>query len=282
MGKQLVFGRKTLVMGVLNVTPDSFSDGGLYIDPKKAVGRAKEMVLEGADIIDVGGESTRPGSEPVSVDEEIKRVVPVIKEIKNTLPASDAVLISIDSYKSEVVRQALLEGANIVNSLGGFLFDEKLADVAKEFNVPVIIYHIKGESKIMQQEPVYKDVIKDIMGFFREQIKIGVSKGLKREQFLVDPGIGFGKTVEQNLEIVKRLSEIKSLELPIVIGVSRKSHLGKLLQEELKLDTLPSPTERLEASLAETAIAVLSGANIVRIHDVLQTKKFLALLDRLK
>ncbi len=282
MGKQLVFGRKTLVMGVLNVTPDSFSDGGLYIDPKKAVGRAKEMVLEGADIIDVGGESTRPGSEPVSVDEEIKRVVPVIKEIKNTLPASDAVLISIDSYKSEVVRQALLEGANIVNSLGGFLFDEKLADVAKEFNVPVIIYHIKGKPKIMQQEPVYKDVIKDIMGFFREQIKIGVSKGLKREQFLVDPGIGFGKTIKQNLEIVKRLSEIKSLELPIVIGVSRKSHLGKLLQEELKLDTLPSPTERLEASLAETAVVVLNGANIIRTHDVLQTKKFLALLDRLK
>jgi len=278
----LVFGRKTLVMGVLNVTPDSFSDGGLYIDPKKAVGRAKEMVLEGADIIDVGGESTRPGSEPVSVDEEIKRVVPVIKEIKNTLPASDAVLISIDSYKSEVVRQALLEGANIVNSLGGFLFDEKLADVAKEFNVPVIIYHIKGKPKIMQQEPVYKDVIKDIMGFFREQIKIGVSKGLKREQFLVDPGIGFGKTIKQNLEIVKRLSEIKSLELPIVIGVSRKSHLGKLLQEELKLDTLPSPTERLEASLAETAVVVLNGANIIRTHDVLQTKKFLALLDRLK
>jgi len=280
MGKQLwLLGKKTLIMGVLNVTPDSFSDGGLYIDLKKAVSRARQIFEEGADIIDIGGESTRPGSEPVSVNEEIKRVVPVIKEIKKILPN---VLISIDSYKSDVVRQALLEGASIVNSLGGFLFDEKLTGVVKKFDVPIIIYHIKGKPKTMQQEPVYKDVIKDIMGFFREQIKIGVSKGLKREQFLVDPGIGFGKTVEQNLEIIKRLSEFRSLKLPIVIGASRKSHLGKLLQEELKLDTLPSPLERLEASFAEASVAILNGANIVRTHDVLETKKFLVVLDRLK
>jgi len=279
MLKGMSLNKKTLIMGVLNVTPDSFSDGGLYVDPQKAVFRAKKMVEEGADIIDVGGESTRPGSEPVSVDEEIKRVTPVIKEIKNTLPN---VLISIDSYKSEVVKEALLKGAEIVNSLGGFLFDERLCLVVKEFDVPIIIYHIKGKPKTMQQIPTYKDVVKDIIDFFEEQINIGVSKGLKKEQFFIDPGIGFGKTVEQNLEIIKRLTEFKSLGLPIVIGVSRKSHLGKLLQDELKLGTLPSPTERLEASLAETAITVLNGANIVRTHDVLQTKKFLAVLDRLK
>lgn len=270
MTDKLFLERKTLLMGVLNVTPDSFSDGGLYLNPEKAVRKAKEMVLEGADFIDVGGESTRPGSESVSINEEIKRVIPVIKEIKKILPN---VLISIDSYKSEVVREALLKGAEIVNSLGGFLFDDKLAAVLKEFDVQIIIYHIKGKPKTMQQTPNYKDVVKDIIDFFEEQINIGVSRGLKREQFLIDPGIGFGKTVEQNLEIIKRLTEFKSLGVPIVIGVSRKSHLGKVLQEELKLSSLPSPLERLEASLAETAVAVLNRANIVRTHDVLQTKK---------
>lgn len=282
MARILRFGKKTLIMGVLNVTPDSFSDGGLYIDPEKAVGRAKQMVEEGADIVDVGGESTRPESQSISVDQEIARVIPVIREIKKVLAASDAVSISIDSYKSEVVRQALLEGASIVNSLGGFLFDDKLISIVREFNAPIIIYHIKGKPKTMQKAPVYKDVVNDIMEFFREQIKIGVSKGLKREQFLIDPGIGFGKTVEQNLEIIKRLSEFGSLKLPIVIGVSRKSHLGMILKDEVKFSEVPSPTERLEASLAETAVAVLNGAKIVRTHDVLQTKKFLAVLDRLK
>lgn len=279
MKSKLVFSEKTLVMGVLNLTLDSFSDGGLYQNINDALQRAKQMVKEGADIIDVGGESTRPGSEAVSVDEEIKRVAPIIKEIRKILPN---VLISIDSYKSEVVKEALLKGANMVNSLGGFLFDKKLAPVVGKANVPIIIYHIKGKPKTMQQKPVYKDVVKDIMRFFREQIRIGVSKGLKRKQFLIDPGIGFGKTIEQNLEIIKRLKEFKSLKFPIVVGISRKSHLGKVLQDELRLPTLPSPIERLEASLAETAVAVLNGAKIVRTHDVLQTKKFLAVLDKLK
>lgn len=277
--KKMILGEKTIVMGVLNVTPDSFSDGGLYLDPDKAKARAKEMASEGADIIDVGGESTRPGSEPISISNEIRRVIPVIKQIRKMPNIS----ISIDSYRGEVVKGALLAGADMVNSLGGFLFDKKLAKIVSRFKVPIIIYHIKGQPRTMQKGEIkYKDVVKDIVDFFNEQIKIGIAYGVRRNQFLIDPGIGFGKTVEQNIEIVKRLSEFKSLKLPIVIGVSRKSHLGTILQDELKLSTLPSPTKRLEASLAETAIAVLNGVKIIRTHDVLETKKFLAVLDKLK
>lgn len=278
---ELQLGCSTLVMGILNVTPDSFSDGGLFLDPEKAVLRAERMLEEGADIIDVGGESTRPGSKSVSKDEELKRVIPVIKGIRKKL--NKKIFISIDTYKAGVARGAIKAGANIINSLGGFLFDKKLASIVSEFRVPIIIYHIKGEPKSMQKgEVVYKDVIGEIKKFFEDQIKFGLSKGLRREQFIIDPGIGFGKTVEQNLEIIKRLSEFKSSKLPICIGVSRKSHIGTILKNELKLSNPPLPTERLEASLAETAVAVLNGARIVRTHDVLQTKKFLTALDKLK
>lgn len=279
--KSLTLGGKTVIMGVLNVTPDSFSDGGLYYaNPEKALKRAAQMLGEGARIVDVGGESTRPGSDPISIAEELSRVIPIIKVIRKTLPE---ILISIDSYKSEVVKAALLEGADMVNSLGGFSFDLNLAKVIKDFNVQIIIYHIKGRPKDMQgSKQRYKDVIKDSMDFLKEQIKFGMISGLKRKQFLIDPGIGFGKNVSQNLEIIKRLSEFRLLKLPIVVGVSRKSHLGQILKDDLNLSILPFPAERLEASLAETAVAVLNGAKIIRTHDVLQTKKFLAVLDKLK
>lgn len=267
-------------MGILNVTPDSFSDGGLYFLLDKATIRVEEMIRQGADMIDVGGESTRPGAESISINEELKRVIPVIKKIKEKFPN---IPISIDTYKSEVAGEALGSGTNIVNSLGGFIFDKKLADITAKFKCKIVIYHIKGEPRSMQKgELKYKDVVSDIKKFFEKQIAFGISKGIKRDRFIIDPGIGFGKTLEQNLEIVKRLNEFKALSLPIAIGVSRKSHLGKVLQDELKLSTLPSPTQRLEASLAETAIAVLNGASIVRTHDVLETKKFLTVIDRLK
>ena len=275
-----MLGKKTLIMGVLNVTPDSFSDGGLYIDQRKAVKRALQMVSEGADMIDIGGESTRPGSKSVSEDEELQRVLPVIKTIRKKLPDTR---LSIDTYHAEIAKKAIAAGATIVNSLGGFLFDPKLADVVADASCPIIIYHIKGKPKTMQKgEIVYKDVIGDIKKFFAEQTAFGVAKGIKREQFLLDPGIGFGKKVEQNLEIIKRLSEFQALGLPIVIGVSRKSHLGIVLKEALHFKDIPQPSERLEASLAETAIAVLHGASIVRTHDVLQTKRFLTVLDNVR
>jgi dihydropteroate synthase len=275
-------GNKTLVMGILNVTPDSFSDGGLYFDDvAKAVARVEQMIEEGADIIDIGGESTRPGSASISPEEELKRIVPIIDTVSNKL--GDRIMLSIDTYKSSVAREALRAGADMINSLGGFTFDNTLADVAAASGCPLVIYHIQGEPRTMQAGPiVYRDVIDDIAVFFQKEIYFGLSKGMKREQFILDPGIGFGKTLEHNLEIIKRLHEFQTLDLPLLIGVSRKSHLGKLLQERLGLPHMPGASERLEASLAETAVAVLKGASIVRTHDVLPTVKFLTVLDALK
>jgi dihydropteroate synthase len=275
-------GKKTLVMGILNVTPDSFSDGGLYFDDvAKAVARVVQMIEEGADIIDIGGESTRPGSAQISTEEELKRIIPIISAVR--LKLGDNITLSIDTYKSSVAREALQEGADMVNSLGGFLFDKNLADVVVEFNCPTVIYHIRGEPRTMQQGSiVYNDVIDDIVVFFQKQIYFGLSKGMQREQFILDPGIGFGKTLENNLEIIKRLHEFQKLDLPLLISASRKSHLGKLLQARLGLQQMPDASKRLEASLAEIAVAVLKGASIIRTHDVLPTKKFLTVLDALK
>lgn len=274
-------GRKTLLMGILNLTPDSFSDGGEYFqNVDKAVGRAKQMIEEGADIIDIGGESSRPGSDKISEHKELDRVIPVIKAIRKELPQ---ILLSIDTYKAVVAKEALNCGVDIINSLGGFLFDKNMADVAAQTGCPVILYHIKGDPKTMQKgEIIYKDVIEEIMEFFNKQIEFGLEKGVKREQFFLDPGIGFGKTVSQNVEIIKRLTEFKKLNLPIVIGVSRKSHLGKLLQQELHLKQAPATSERLEAGLAKTAVAVLNGVAIVRTHDVAETRRFLSILDLFK
>ncbi len=273
---------KTLVMGILNVTPDSFSDGGLYFDDiAKAVARVEQMIEEGADIIDIGGESTRPGSTTISPEEELKRIIPIIDAVSNKL--GDKVILSVDTYKSFVAKEALQAGVKMINSLSGFTFDNALADVVAEFDCPIAIYHIKGEPQTMQKGSiVYKDIIDEIVVFFQKEIYFGLSRGMKREQFILDPGIGFGKTLEHNLEIIKRLHEFKKLDLPLLIGASRKSHLGKLLQQRLGLPQMPGASERLEASLAETAVAVLKGASIVRTHDVLPTVKFLTVLDAIK
>jgi dihydropteroate synthase len=279
--KHLELGKSTAIMGILNVTPDSFSDGNLYYnDVALAVGRAKTMLKEGADIIDVGGESTRPGSKFVGAEEEAQRVIPVIKGMRSKL--GNNFMISIDTYKADVARQALLAGADMVNSLSGFSFDRKMADVVAQFKCPIIIYHIKGRPKTMQKGEIrYKDVVDDISKFFKSQIAFAKQKGISKSQLLIDPGIGFGKSLEQNLEIVRKLGEFSSLKVPIVIGVSRKSHLGLLLKEQLGLDEIPGPSQRLAASLAETAIAVGHGAHIVRTHDVSQTKRFVVALDAL-
>jgi dihydropteroate synthase len=275
-------GKKTLVMGVLNVTPDSFSDGGLYFDDiAKAVERVEQMIEEGADIIDIGGESTRPGSTTISPEEELKRIIPILDAVSNKL--RDKVMLSVDTYKSSVAKEALQAGAKMINSLGGFTFDNTLADVVAAFDCPIAIYHIHGEPQSMQAgSMVYLDVIDEIVVFFQKQIFHGLSRGMKREQFILDPGIGFGKTLEHNVEIIKRLHEFEKFGLPLLVGVSRKGHLGKLLQQRLGLAHMPGASERLEASLAETAVAVLKGASIVRTHDVLPTVKFLAVLDAIK
>jgi len=270
----------TLVMGILNITPDSFSDGGLYFNNiKVAIEHASQMISEGADIIDVGGESTRPGAKPVSASEEIERVVPVISALKEKFGKN--ILISVDTNKGEVAKAAINAGADIINSLGGFHFDPTLADVVSKNGVPVVIYHIKGEPQTMQKTAItYKNVVAEINKFFRDQIAIGKKHGVAKDQYILDPGIGFGKSVAHNLLIVKEFSSFKGFKLPLLVGVSRKSHLGEVLKKKLSLETLPH--ERIEAGLAGAAIAVRCGASIVRTHDVLATKKFFAVLDTLK
>ena len=213
-----------------------------------------------------------------SEKEELNRVLPVIKAIKRI---DKNIPVSIDTYKSNVALRALKNGAAIVNSLGGFAFDPKLTNVVRKFHCPIIIYHIQGEPKTMQQgDNVYKDLIGEIKKFFKNQIKIGERAGLKKNQFIIDPGIGFGKTFEQNIKIVKELDKFKSFGLPIAFGTSRKSHLGRILMDELKLKKIPPSGKRLEAALAETAIAYVNGARIIRTHDVLETKKFVTTLER--
>jgi dihydropteroate synthase len=269
--------KKLQIMGILNTTPDSFSDGGLYLDPDAAITRAGQMIQEGADIIDIGGESTRPGSEKISASEEIKRVIPVIKAVKKSFPET---VVSIDTYKYDVAKEAVKNGCTIINSLGGFSLDRNLVNIVVKSDCQLIIYHIKGSPSTMQKGHImYTDVVGEISGFFDEQITFGNNHGVKKEQFILDPGIGFGKSLEHNLEIIKRLDEFKIFGLPVAIGVSRKSHLGIILKNELGIGT--SPLERVEAGLAETAIAVQKGATIIRTHDVSETKKFLAVLTKL-
>lgn len=269
-------------MGILNVTPDSFSDGGLYFDDiPKAVARVDKMIEEGADIIDIGGESTRPGSTSISPEEELKRILPIVDAVRNKL--DDKIVLSVDTCKSSVAKAVLQAGAHMINSLGGFSLDNTLIDVIALFDCPIVIYHTKGIPPTELPEfTVYKDIIDEIMVFFQQQIFRGLSYGLTREQFILDPGIGFGKTLEQNIKIIRRLQEFAQLHLPLLVGVSRKGHLGNILQQKLALAHRPDVTERLEASLAETAVAVLNGASIVRTHDVLPTVKFLAVLDTIK
>lgn len=263
-------------MGILNTTPDSFSDGGLYLNPEAAVKRAEQMLEEGADIIDIGGESTRPGSEKISAEEEIKRIIPVIKTIKKQFPT---VTLSVDTWKHEVAEEAVKNGCTIINSLGGFSQDRNLVNIVVKSDCKIVIYHIKGTPGTMQKGHImYTDVVKEIAEFFNEQITFGKSRGIRKEQFILDPGIGFGKTLEHNLEIIRNLDTFKKFDLPIAIGVSRKSHLGMILKNELGQET--APTERIEAGLAETAIAVQKGATIIRTHDVLETKKFLTVFEK--
>lgn len=255
-GYRLDLSRRTHIMGILNVTPDSFSDGGLYLDTENAFRRAIEIEKEGADIIDIGGESTRPGSLPLSPEEEINRVIPVIERLKGWL----RIPISIDTYKTPVAREALKAGASIINDISGLRFNPEMSMVAAEYNVPVVIMHIKGTPRDMQVNPVYKDLIGEISDFLKGSISIAIESGVRKDRIIIDPGIGFGKTVEHNLEIIRRLNEFRSLGMPILFGPSRKSFIGKILD-------LPAG-ERMEGTAAAVAIGIMNGADIIRVHDV--------------
>ncbi|HLD33771.1 MAG TPA: dihydropteroate synthase [Candidatus Nanoarchaeia archaeon] len=245
---------RPLIMGVLNVTPDSFSDGGVFFDVRTALEHAKRMVAEGADIIDVGGESTRPGAEPVSVDEELRRVVPVVKELLNCVQ----VPISIDTMKPEVADACLKLGVHMLNDVTG-LRDDRMVEVAARHNVPVIIMHMLGDPQTMQTHPDYKDVVKEVKQYLKKQADRAQAAGIN--QIIIDPGIGFGKTVEHNVQLIKHIAEFKKLGYPVLMGVSRKSFIGKILGTD-------DPAQRLEGTLAAVTACVLNGADILRVHDV--------------
>ena len=262
--------KRPVIMGILNVTPDSFSDGGRFNRVDAAVKRCEEMLNEGAKIIDIGGESTRPGSEPVPVEEELRRVVPVIEEIREQL-GSDF-FISVDTYKSRVAEEALKAGADIVNDISGFRFDGRMAEVVAQFKCPAVVMHIKGTPKNMQENPYYEDVMGEILDYFQEVFKRAEEKGVEREQLIVDPGIGFGKRLVDNLCILKNLRELKVLGRPILIGASRKSFIGKITGVEV-------PEERLAGSISAAVIGAMNGASIVRVHDVKETVEALELLS---
>jgi dihydropteroate synthase len=265
----LDFSGKTHVMGVLNVTPDSFSDGGLFLERYAAVKRALEMVSEGADIIDVGGLSTRPGSAPASVEEELGRTIPVIREIS----AKVDVPVSIDTYRAEVARRALDEGAAMVNDVSGLRFDPEMAALVSERGVPVVVMHIKGTPQDMQANPSYEALIPEIMDCLRESIRMAEEAGAG--MVIVDPGIGFGKTFDHNLEIINNLKEFTLLGKPVLIGPSRKAFIGKVLGD------LP-PAERVEGTAAAVAVSVLNGANMVRVHDVKEMSRVVKVADAIK
>jgi len=267
----LDFSQKTYIMGILNVTPDSFSDGGQYFDKSSAIKRAIQMAEDGADIIDIGGESTRPGSESVPLEEELRRTLPVIEALAKEIK----IPISIDTYKSEVARRALDAGASMVNDISGLKFDPEMPHIVCKYGVPVIIMHIKGTPKDMQKNPVYEALIPEIMDYLRESIERAREAGIPEDRIIIDPGIGFGKTFEQNLEIIHNLHEFTFLEKPVLIGPSRKAFIGKILGDA-------PVTDRIEGTAAAVAISIMNGANIVRVHDVKEMVRVVKVADAIK
>jgi dihydropteroate synthase len=252
--------RPPVIMGVVNVTPDSFSDGGLFLDADNAVAHGERLVEEGADILDLGGESTRPGSEAVPEAEELRRVVPVIERL-----AGVEARLSIDTTKLAVARAALGAGATIVNDVSGFRFEPELAGVVADAGADCVLMHMLGEPRTMQEDPRYDDVVADVKAFLEERLRFAVSEGVPEERVWLDPGIGFGKTVEHNLELLRRLGEIAAIGRPVVIGTSRKSFLGRLTGGRPE-------SERLAGTIATNVLALERGATVFRVHDVAQVK----------
>ncbi|RLF46711.1 MAG: dihydropteroate synthase [Thermoplasmata archaeon] len=273
IGKTLRTGKRTLIMGILNVTPDSFYEGGKYSSVESALERAREMVEEGADIIDVGGESSRPGSLPVSKDEELSRILPVIKAISDELD----VPISVDTYRAEVAEEAIKAGAGMVNDITAMGGDENMAGIVREYGVQICLMHMKGTPQNMQKNPHYDDTMAEITKFLHERAEYAMAKGIDEKNIILDPGIGFGKRtgegIEDNCEIIARLAELKSLGFPVLVGASRKTFIGNLSNTRVE--------ERLEGSLGAEAMAIANGADILRVHDVKETKRMAMVVDRI-
>ena len=271
----LDLGRRTSIMGVLNVTPDSFSDGGHFFEPQSAVEQARRLVDNGADIIDIGGESTRPFSDPVSVDEELRRVIPVIEALSDQI----SVPISIDTTKAVVARQALKAGASIINDISALRLDPDMSALAADCGAPVILMHMLGTPKTMQVEPVYADLMAEIREFLSDAVEEALKRGISREQLIIDPGIGFGKTLDHNLEIIQNLSMLQELDLPILIGPSRKAFIRTLLKKSDQDEIRPDMPVVGTGTLAAVCAAVMNGAHIVRVHDVEATRSVLKIVD---
>lgn len=258
--KDFNLGERTYIMGILNVTPDSFSDGGRFNNIEKAINHAKEMINQGADIIDIGGESTRPNHEPVGEEEEIKRVVPIIQALSKELD----IPISVDTYKGKVAELAIKAGANLINDVWGFKKDSYIAEVAAKYNVPCCLMHNRENRD-------YKNLIEDILKDLRESIEIALKAGVRKENIMLDPGIGFAKDYQQNLRVMKELERLKDLQYPVLLGTSRKSMIGNAL--DLPVD------ERVEGTIATTVIGILKGCDFVRVHDVRENKRAAIMTD---
>lgn len=263
---------KMKVMGILNATYDSFFPGSRVGSVENAVNIAMTMIENGADILDVGGESTRPGSDPVSEEQEIERVVPVIRGIREK---NKDILISVDTYRAKTAEEAIKAGADIINDISAMTFDENMADVAVKYNVPVILMHIKGTPKNMQKSPHYDDVVGEVKDFFRERIEYAISKGIQRDKLILDPGIGFGKNFEHNMELIRKIDSFYDFDLPVLLAVSRKSSIGAAL------GNLPVE-ERLEGTMAVSCFAAMKGVDMVRVHDVLENKRAITMIEVLK
>jgi dihydropteroate synthase len=262
--------QRTHIMGILNVTPDSFADGGLYYRREKAIDHGFAIALEGADFIDVGGESTRPYSERISLQEELDRVIPVIEALSGDV----GVPISIDTYKSDVARWALRAGASIINDISALRFDPEMASVAAQARVPVILMHMKGTPADMQVDPSYHDLIPEIMDFLKDAMDLAVRGGIKEDMIILDPGIGFGKTFDHNLEIIKELYRFHSLKRPVLLGPSRKAFIGHILNKKVE--------ERDTGTMAAVVAGVMNGAHILRVHNVKQALETVRVTDAIR
>ncbi len=274
----LELGNKTRIMGVVNVTPDSFSDGGFFFDPDAAADQGQKLTEDGADILDIGGESTRPFSEEVSAEEEIRRVVPVIEKLSERV----SIPISIDTTKAVVARHAIEAGASIINDTSAFRFDDELPDVAVKYGVPVILMHMKGTPKDMQVSPEYDDLFPEIREFLLDAINMAVGRGIERSKIIADPGIGFGKTTEHNLLLIRHIDKFNDLDVPLLIGPSRKAFIRKILKNKDGVDPKPRDPAVETGTQAAVAAAVLAGAHIVRVHDVANTVSTLKIIDAIK
>ena len=253
------WGERTYLMGILNVTPDSFSDGGEFNSVETALAQARDMINHGVDIIDIGGESTRPNADAVTVEKELQRVVPVIRQLRQ----ESSIPISIDTTKATVAQEAIAAGANLVNDISGATFDDKMLETVAQLEVPIVLMHIRGNPQTMQTLTDYRDVVTEVAEFLRIQVDKAIACGIARDKIIIDPGIGFAKKAEQSLELLQRLDELQALELPILVGVSRKSFMRPILQQD-------DPKERIWGTAAACYGAIARGADILRVHDVAQ------------